>query len=106
MPYRPHVTFLPGNAITVAAHSDLDRYFSALAGGSLQLVKVLGRQRDREDAAEEASVGLLPSVGVCGASSAGPVICGRKDHIERLISDTEKSRPTNFRPKRHMKSRS
>lgn len=54
-------TILPEDAILVSAYSDLDRYLSAFAGGTLQLLMLLGRHGTGKTQRVKATVGLSPS---------------------------------------------
>jgi hypothetical protein len=51
-------TVLPADAIPVSAYADLDRYLSAFAGGTLQLVMLLGRHGTGKTQRVKAAVGL------------------------------------------------
>lgn len=57
---------LPGDAIPISAYADLERYLSAFAGGSLQLIMLLGRHGTGKTQRVKAAVGLS------GLTSGGP----------------------------------
>lgn len=54
-------TVLPEDAILVSDYSDLDRYLSAFAGGTLQLLMLLGRHGTGKTQRVKAAVGLSPA---------------------------------------------